>query len=145
MLTESQRKNLIPLILHPRFGKMLQNSVIQWEKEDVNPQTGTYGLTIVQTDNGEIYDFEHKNKSCCLIGASLVGKTPNSIGDFETSLYDNYFISRSEYYNLYLGFDSDPNEPEKDSESFRFGRRVRIALGDVNKFDIIEINIKNDD
>lgn len=122
MLTEKQLKNLEPLIKNSRFGKLLKNSIEQWKKENVTYTTGSYGITIIN----EKYDFLHENKACCLLGASLIGKIPNSIGDIESAIYDNYFIGRREFFNLYLGFDSSGEI--KNNDAFKFGRNVKNAL-----------------
>lgn len=124
MLTETQLKNLEPLTNHPRFGKLLIASINQWKKEDVQYTTGSYGVTIVN----EKYTFAYENKKCCLIGAAIIDKIPNSIGDFESAIYDNYFVTANDFYNLYMGFDSNLNEVEKNTEAYKFGKSVRKAL-----------------
>lgn len=122
MLTEKQLKNLENLTKISRFRKLLKNSIEQWKKDDVTYTTGSYGITIIN----EKYDFLHENKACCLLGASLIGKIPNSIGDIESAIYDNYFIGKREFYNLYLGFDS--SDEVKNNDAFKFGRNVKNVL-----------------
>lgn len=77
------------------------------------------------------YSFAHEDKRCCLIGASLIGKTPGILCDIESSLYDNYFVNAREFYYLYCGFDSDLDQEEElreNIEAFKFGRDVKKAL-----------------
>lgn len=151
MLTETQVKNLKSLTTHSRFGKLLINAIEQWSKEDVNITTGSYGITIVSleisaetnteagSENNSLrkeYDFAHEDKRCCLIGASLIGKSPGILCDIESSLYDNYFVNAREFYYLYCGFDSDLDQEEElreNIEAFKFGRDVKKALN-LEKF-----------
>lgn len=136
MLTEQQLKNLEPLCSTPKYGKILENAIEIWKQENVTPLTNWFGIDNI---NGLVWELSKirsgSSYCCCLLGASLVGKSVNV--DFYDTLTEKFNISETEIIGLFSGFDTNSNNEFKDvlkyisddrKEAFIFGYSVHRAV-----------------
>lgn len=124
MLTQSQLDKLNSLTQHPKFGKLLLDAIENWKQ--IKPGRLDYGISSKLLDDGSDIFIGDKFK-CCLIGASLIGKTCNWTKRETTHEHCvKYFgISEDEVISLISGFDrSRDRAPSASKEAYEFGYKV---------------------
>lgn len=124
MLTQEQKDLLEPLTRHEKYGKLLIDAMKTWEIGE--PKRGTYG--IAKTNN--VWEFGNAYKRCCMVGASVIGKSGNNsyleeaMTTFNLSLFSVLDLARgfddSSQYSAYL--------PGADFEAYQFGSKVSAIL-----------------
>lgn len=120
-LTQEQIQKLQPLTQHPKFGKLLQDAIEIWKKENIIPVIKDFGVIPYETDL--IYII--RDKGCCLLGAALVNKPCHKA--FFNTIKEYYNLSISEYDGLWVGFDIEPLFSE-DFEAWKFGKQVHEII-----------------
>jgi len=129
MLTQEQKDKLSEFTNHPKFGKLLQNAILIWDLPKVNPTYSRFGITIEDS----VWKVKSLGKSCCLLGASLVGKESvdseiNSMWTITKAAKDSYSILENEARDLIQGFDCFRKIPSNESEAFIFGNTIGKIL-----------------
>lgn len=124
MLTSQQNNNLTPLLSTPIYGKILIDAKQQWEKENVNPICKMFGVLVSST---LIFEYDNRQKGCCLLGASVIDKPcTNTVDD---TIIEIFKITYLDFYGLQLGFDRKPSSIVSGyNEAYKFGLKVHTAL-----------------
>lgn len=117
MLTLEQKEKLEPLTHHEKYGKILIDAMKTWET--VTPNTGIFGVRIISNTFTLL-----NNSTCCLIGASLAGKTAIESDDLSTESFKSLKLNEIVMWDIIRGFDSFRNQINIKSEPFIFGRTV---------------------
>lgn len=123
MLTENQKSKLEPLTHHPKFGKLLIEAMKTWEIS--TPKQKTWGTTRFDKHYNLLAKWELSNQCCCLVGASMVGKTLTE-NDIIASV-DKYFELDYTAWDLVGGFDSS-DDFEFSTDAGNFGKQVADIL-----------------
>ena len=132
MLTEDQKSRLEPLTCNGRYGKLLLSAMKSWEES--NPCRGTFGVVDYKyNDDGSLeienldYFILDTNRSCCLIGASLLGK--KSCSGFSSALEEEYGLSFADKIAIIDGFDAPSSDGTySDYDAFLFAKSVSEIL-----------------
>ncbi len=128
MLTLNQKEKLQPLILHPRFGKLLIDAIDTWEV--TNPAKGDFG--IIESPLNDLWILDSRSsKTCCLIGASLLNKTAYA-GGFSNTAANYFSLPFEEIGNIIAGFDNGSISYGRFPESYEFGKSVSNIVFDLS-------------
>ena len=143
MLTEKQISLLEPLLLHPKFGKILLDAIESWKQEDIFPGTKSCGIDWnsnsktykaykqykIKKEENQTVEALEQGAYCCIIGAASIGKENKDILKKQFLIY--FDISIVEYFSIQKGFDLIPfenNNSQYDFEAYKFGSDVHKAL-----------------
>lgn len=163
MISSEIRSILNSYTNHPKFGKLLSNALDGWKTTE--PGYGVYGVKIkliedliesektVENDNTEndniennytkrqfkfVQYYSHYDCVCCLVGASLINKSPFSEDDDEpwNNIFINcqkiYDLSEVEVSDLICGFDDSYSSPNLDkSEAYNFAYSIGKIIFDA--------------
>lgn len=92
MLTETQLKNLQPLLKHKKYGVLVKAAIIGWKR--CKPAYGSFGL---QQVDGKFKRSSYSN-GCCFLGATCVNRRSKSEDYWITEyLYNRFKITRDEF------------------------------------------------
>lgn len=123
MLTQEQKDLLEPLTRHERYGKLLIDAMKTWEIAE--PKKATYGVSRYNNDVQSNWEIISDYNKCCLVGASIVGKSEKDSRTEETMIA--FDLSELEALSLAAGFDGY-DEFNSDFEAYRFGNQVSAIL-----------------
>lgn len=128
MLTQEQKDLLEPLTHHERYGKLLIDAIKIWET--ANPKQKTYGVSRWNDDYQNKWELQTDYNNCCLVGASVVGKSEKNSCTEEVMTAFN--LSMLEALSLARGFDESDLYNE-DFSAYSFGKKVARILFGFNK------------
>lgn len=121
MLSKDQIEKLQPFLLHPLYGKILENAVHSWTTLKLIPVTRTFGIDFYRSYISEI--ILPSTRTCaCLLGAALMGKK------YSENLYEILGLkTKFEFYDLVQGFDNGL-ESEFNSKAINFATTIKIIV-----------------
>lgn len=126
MLTQDQKDLLAPLTHHERYGKLLINAMKAWET--TTPKQKRYGVSRWNGDAESEWQIEPNNNGCCLIGASILGKSESDTFLEEASI--SFQLTIAEVLSLAHGFDMADIRWNDDTFAYDFGKQVAKIVFD---------------
>ena len=131
MITEDQKNQLEIFTRHERYGRLLNDAIKSWEK--ITPKQRSYGVTRWNDDNTQSeWQVDDHQDGCCLIGASILGKSK-----YDTHLEEAavaFDLNIFEVLSLAYGFDFSEKRDNDNIEALEFGNQVaRILFNHVSK------------
>lgn len=130
MLTEIQLKNLQPLLKHKKYGALVKAAIIGWKK--CRPASGSFGLNITKRK----FTRGKHSKGCCFLGAVCLNRKTKNDYWIKDYVEERFQILCNEFWDLSDGFETGNNTNDlfnNDSKAFKFGLKVRKALGNIIK------------
>lgn len=124
MLTQDQKDKLESLTKHERYGKLLIDALISWETN--NPKQKMYGVTRWNNEIKSNWEVRTDRDGCCLVGASILGKSESD--SFIGEATYNFGLVISEILSLANGFDLVDQTRSDDVNAYNFGKQVAEIL-----------------
>lgn len=128
-VSTEQIDKLNKLTIHPNYGRILKNSLENWEKFNLIPVTGCFGIDLCKLLPNTIIVAEHRY--ACLLGAAMIGRTYN--GRFHEILS----LTKTDFYYLYMGFDFGDESDNPDFnlskyEAWNFASMIKKIIQPVH-------------
>ena len=126
MLTQEQKDLLEPLTRHEKYGELLIHAMKAWEIAE--PKRATYGVSRynnTEQSNSEVISDYNK---CCLVGASIVGKSKSNEYLEEAAI--SFQIDIIETLSLAHGFDASGVRFNDDVNAYQCGNKVSSIIFD---------------
>lgn len=129
MLTDQQIEELEPLTKHPKYGKLLSDTVEVWKRDDVIPANSQYGVWVRRGK----FVFSDISKKCCILGAALVNKEYDSDWCGLREAISNFFeVYPDEQESISKGFDNFPKISATVEEAWEFGNQIFKIINPIS-------------
>jgi hypothetical protein len=129
MITEEQKNQLEILTRHERYGQLLIDAIKSWEK--INPEQETYGVSRWNTHIKSEWQGDINWDGCCLVGASIIGKSNHDA--YLEEVMTSFNLKLIECLSLAYGFDGSDKRDDVCNEAYDFGNQVAKILFNDSK------------